>query len=439
MSSVVDELFGSLPPGWRVAHLCSACKYFKPKTFTCSAFPEGIPSDIIEGFMPHTNVFRGQVGDYVFEPKTDFKLSELFGVTEDLTRRVFRPKEDIIKWITYKGRRIPIFKKRPPTKSYKALGQLLTAVSGVTLEASFQAIKRFARFLEKKGAEWITVDDPIWRRHVKRIEDYFPLRDVGYYKTNGDMYLPQIMRVHRTLRKLEKRFPGILSGVRITCVPQGRTPRTKAFATIDRAHLEGGALLKSPKFDDLYFGKIFKHAGIVKEHTTYSQIRSAYWIPETHLSDLENLSLYTEYFKRRFGGIEPPLVAFVSSKYTATCYPSMNHIVHEFGHIFHNKHNKLREFMLDVYAPYLGRCIKAGFDKFPLQPMSGRAKLPRLTALFQVDTKFRSAVYTPYSLVDPFEGYAEAFKGYIIHPQILKRKWPEAYEFFRKIEEQGLS
>ena len=438
MNSALDELFGILPPGWRVVFLCYGCKHFNPQTFTCPAFPEGISSDIIEGFMPHVTVFRNQVGDYVFEPRPDFKPTELFGPLKDLTRRTLRPKEDIIKWITYKGRRIPIFKKRPPTKTYKALGQLLAVTSGANLEASFRAIKGFSRFLEEKGAEWMTVDDPIWRRHVMRLKDYFPLRDVSHYKTNGNMHLPQILRIHRTLRGLEKRFPGLLSGVHITCVPQGNSPKTKAFVVIDKAQLEGGAIYRSPKFSDLYLNKVFKHAGVVEDQMDYIQMRSARWIPETHLDDLWCSNSFTEYFKRNFGGIEPPLVVFVSSKHTTTRYPSVGHIVHEFGHILHDKRNKFREFMLDVYAPYVGRCVKAGFGKFPLRTAYGSAKLPYLTELLHADAKFRSAVYTPYSLISPFEGYAEAFKGYIVNPQTLSRRWPEAYEFFRKME-RGLS
>ena len=94
--------------------------------------------------------------------------------------------------------------------------------------------------------------------------------------------------------------------------------------------------------------------------------------------------------------------------------------------------------MLDVYAPYVGRCVKAGFGKFPLRTAYGSAKLPYLTELLHADAKFRSAVYTPYSLISPFKGYAEAFKGYIVNPQTLSRRWPEAYEFFRKMERGAL-
>ncbi|RLI41769.1 hypothetical protein DRO59_06065, partial [Candidatus Bathyarchaeota archaeon] len=160
MNSALDELFSSLPPGWRVVYLCYGCKHFNPQAFTCPAFPKGIPSDILEGFMPHTTVFRNQVGEYVFEPKPDFKPSKLFRSVGDLTRRLFKPREDIIKWITYKGRRIPIFKKRPPTKTYKTLSHLVIGVSGSAFEASLQAVKRFSKFLEEKNAKWMTVDDP---------------------------------------------------------------------------------------------------------------------------------------------------------------------------------------------------------------------------------------------------------------------------------------
>ena len=436
MNNVLDELFEILPPGWRVVYSCYGCKHFNPRTFTCPAFPKGIPSDIIEGFMPHTTVFRNQVGEYVFEPKPDFK-PKIFRSSNDLTRRFLRPKEDIIKWITYKGRRIPIFKKSPPTETYKALSHLLIGVRRGVFEASLQAVKRFSKFLEEKNAKWMTVDDPIWKRHVSRVETYYSLHNVKAYKTNGKMYLPQIVRIDRTLRKLEKRFPGILSDVHMVCVPSGKTPQTRAFVVIDKAHLEGGRLCrghKGHKFLDSYFSKILKHIGVKEKYLTYRQLRSVRWIPETHPNDLLLAYQFTAHF-----GAEPTIVAFVSSGYANACYPSTDHIVHEFGHILHNKRDKLRKFMLDVYAPYLGRCIKGGFGKFPAQSMSGRAKLPHLVSLYQKDDAFRNAVFTPYSLINPFEGYAEAFRGYINHPQVLKQKWPEAYDFFRKIEEQGLS
>ena len=431
MNSALDELFSSLPPGWRVIYLCYGCKHFRPKTFTCPAFPKGIPSDIMEGFMPHTTVFRNQVGEYVFEPKPDFKPSKLFRSVSDLTRRLFRPREDIIKWITYKGRRIPIFKKRPPTKTYKVLSQLLVVPSGgkSTAAASFRAVKRFSEFLEEKGSRWMTVDDPVWRKQVKRLEEWFAV-DLKFYKKSGKMYLPQMIRIDRTLRKLERRFPGILSDVRMVCVPQPLDPMVTAFVSIDKAHLEAGSLYRSIAFQKRYFTEVSKYVGVLKDRSTYSKLQAVRALTVAHLDEL----LYAFKFVEHKGVIRSPIVTLVSSEQQGVRGLSSDLVAHEFGHILHNKHNKLEEFMLNVYAPYVGRCVKA----LPHHVVPAGMRLVRFTALYQKNAKFRNTVFTPYSLVDPFEGYAEAFKGYVNHPQVLKRKWPEAYEFFRKIEERGL-
>jgi len=41
---------------------------------------------------------------------------------------------------------------------------------------------------------------------------------------------------------------------------------------------------------------------------------------------------------------------------------------------------------------------------------------------------------TPYSMTNPVEGYAEAFSFYMHKPSLLKKKWPEAYAYFRDLE-----
>jgi len=436
MNNVLDELFGMLPPGWRVAYLCTVCKHFKPKTFTCPAFPKGIPSDIMEGFMFHTTVFRNQVGEYVFEPKPDFKLQELFRTSDDLTRRLFRPREDIIKWITYKGRRIPIFKKTPPSESYKALSHhlVIPSRSKSVIKASVRAVKRLSEFLEEKNAKWVTKNDPFWQKYIKALEHWYPLADVKRFKTPGELCLPQITRIDRTFRKLEKHFPGILSDVRIVCIPCTLKPYEAAFSIVDKAYIDAEPLY-SFKFDEYYCDKIFKYVGISKKHATYSQLRAVYSIPENHIEDMEQIYRYIKYREV----IEKPIVCFVSTGRKEIRYPNTLTVAHEFGHVLQAKYDKLKEFMLDVYAPYLGRCIKAGFDDIPREGMTSFKKLLRLNELYQKNVRFRNKVFTPYSLANPGEGYAEAFKGYILFPKILKQKWPEAYDFFRKIEERGLS
>jgi len=47
---------------------CLICKYYL-KDFTCKAFPEKIPYDIISERKEHNKVVKGQKDDFVFELK----------------------------------------------------------------------------------------------------------------------------------------------------------------------------------------------------------------------------------------------------------------------------------------------------------------------------------------------------------------------------------
>ncbi len=48
---------------------CLYCKYFiHDKRFTCKAFPEGVPKDILYNKKKHGHKIEGQTGDYIFEP-----------------------------------------------------------------------------------------------------------------------------------------------------------------------------------------------------------------------------------------------------------------------------------------------------------------------------------------------------------------------------------
>jgi hypothetical protein len=47
--------------------ICVNCKHFDLETFTCKAFPEGIPVEIIEGDNDHKKPLPDQNNDLVFE------------------------------------------------------------------------------------------------------------------------------------------------------------------------------------------------------------------------------------------------------------------------------------------------------------------------------------------------------------------------------------
>jgi hypothetical protein len=54
---------------------CIKCHYYNQeegKAFTCKAFPKRIPESILGG-IKHTEVIKGQQGDYVYKP---FNLEE---------------------------------------------------------------------------------------------------------------------------------------------------------------------------------------------------------------------------------------------------------------------------------------------------------------------------------------------------------------------------
>jgi hypothetical protein len=51
---------------------CLSCKHFdgpieKGKKIGCLAFPNGIPTAIVEGTMRHDSIVKGQKGNYVYK------------------------------------------------------------------------------------------------------------------------------------------------------------------------------------------------------------------------------------------------------------------------------------------------------------------------------------------------------------------------------------
>lgn len=50
--------------------VCNNCKHYRPEAdgFTCSAFPDGIPEEILLGINDHSEPMQGQTGSHVYEP-----------------------------------------------------------------------------------------------------------------------------------------------------------------------------------------------------------------------------------------------------------------------------------------------------------------------------------------------------------------------------------
>ena len=49
---------------------CSFCAHYQGDS-KCKAFPDRIPIQTISGVLPHTKVFPGQEGDFVFKDNGD--------------------------------------------------------------------------------------------------------------------------------------------------------------------------------------------------------------------------------------------------------------------------------------------------------------------------------------------------------------------------------
>ena len=45
-----------------VSPQCNQCRYLEPKTATCSAFPDGIPKEILFNRKDHQNTYPGDYG-----------------------------------------------------------------------------------------------------------------------------------------------------------------------------------------------------------------------------------------------------------------------------------------------------------------------------------------------------------------------------------------
>lgn len=70
MASAIKAKTGIHDPNEKFAFyysLCERCKYFDLKTFTCSPFPEGVPSDFLRAKRDHVSWEPNQIGVTAFE------------------------------------------------------------------------------------------------------------------------------------------------------------------------------------------------------------------------------------------------------------------------------------------------------------------------------------------------------------------------------------
>ena len=80
---------------------CLYCKNFiDDKKFTCKAFPDGIPKDVLvnENITNHSKVIEGQQGNYILDPDDEFlrryakawknRFNDKFFTTKSLSNQV---------------------------------------------------------------------------------------------------------------------------------------------------------------------------------------------------------------------------------------------------------------------------------------------------------------------------------------------------------------
>lgn len=432
------------PPHFEYGPLCLGCKHFRSRELACPAFPNGIPSDVLEGFLPHVEVLPGQRGAYVFEPKE--KIPELMRREQ----RIRLPKEWVEKWITYRGRRIPIIKKEYRDEWYKSTraiyaGLALGGVVGVGV-AHRVLFKReagkLAQLLTEKGAKWALPSNPLWMRVVREMKaSKSPnpalnrlCRHTGKYMSlKGGLTLPQVRRTRVAISTLESRLPGLLKGVHLVNYKMPRVPLIGGLAASDALKAEAGRVAKKRvtiwgPYERSLLSKLIE-AGADKSIAESLAVG---------INDAHRLGL-TELGKTSFNLGKNLFVAFPSSRIFGFVYPSRRLVYHEFGHVLQAKHDRLEKFMMEAYAPYVGRVLEP-ITKLTEQLSTFvkskgiKDSFRELLRILRFTRETQQRLLTPYSMTNPVEGYAEAFSFYMHKPSLLKKKWPEAYTYFRDLE-----
>lgn len=52
---------------------CTFCKYIKEDGYSCTAFPDGIPDDLLSGVQKHDSIIESQEGSILFSKKEEYK------------------------------------------------------------------------------------------------------------------------------------------------------------------------------------------------------------------------------------------------------------------------------------------------------------------------------------------------------------------------------
>jgi len=433
------------PPHFEYGPLCLGCKHFQSRKLACPAFPNGIPSDVLEGFLPHVEILPDQKGAYVFE--LEEKIPELTRRGEE--QRIRFPKEWVEKWITYRGRRIPIIKKEYRDEWYKstraiyaglALGGVVGA--GVIHRVLFKReAERLARLLTEKGAKWVLPSNPQWMKVVQEMKssrtpnpvlNWLGRHTGKYMSLKGKLTLPQVRRTRVALSVLESRLPGLLKDVHLVNYKMPRLPLIGGLVASDVLKAEAGRLAKSNFVWESYEKRLLSQlakAGVNKDVAEMLALGTggAHRLGLTTLGDTP----------LKIG--ESLFVAFPSSRILGTVYPSRRLVFHEFGHVLQAKHDNLEKFMTEAYTPYVERVL------VPMSRLTERVMaftsakgfkdlFRELLKVLRFSRETRRRLITPYSVTNPVEGYAEAFSFYMHKPSLLKKKWPEAYAYFRDLE-----
>ena len=432
------------PPYFEYGPLCLGCKHFRSRKLACPAFPNGIPSDVLEGFLPHVEILPDQKGAYIFEPKE--KIPEL--VRRGEGHRIRFPKEWIEKWITYRGRRIPVIKKEYRNEWYKSTraiyaGLALSGVASVSVAHRVlfkREAGRLAQLLTGKGAKWVLPSNPQWMKVVQEMKssrtpnpvlNWLGRHTGKYMGLKGKLALPQVRRTRVALSTLESRLPGLLKDVHLVNYKMPRFPLIGGLVASDVLKAEAGRLAKSDFVWESYEKRLLSQltkAGASKDvvEMLVSSTSSAHHLGLTTLGDTP-LKIGKSLF-----------VAFPSSRILGSVYPSRRLMYHEFGHVLQAKHNNLEKFMMEAYTPYVERVLvpvaKLTKNLSTLTKTRGLNLFRELLKVLKISREVRHRLLTPYSMTNPVEGYAEAFSFYMHKPFLLKKKWPEAYTYFHNLE-----
>ena len=237
----------------------------------------------------------------------------------------------IKKWVTYQGRRIPIWDK--------------------------QKTIQFARtWLGKYGVK--LSEAPFWVGDACRqiVVDFFGFESLRFARPK--LTPRSLYRITYQVHQCERLFPGITKGLRVYVFgSQGRQ-----LPLLTGLCLDAKTWMRNipPDLRD-----VFVHSPIYASLKRYAKA---------------------------------PAIA-VSDK---AVYPTLTH---EIGHLLHGRISPgLWDRWQGIHKVYVNNVAK------------GRQR--KLTA---------------YSLVSPSEGFAEAFTEYVQRPDVLKRVWPQAFNFFESL------